>query len=252
MDVERLSADVGATVELSEVLLIAANGALQVGTPLVDGARIVAEVMEQGRDRKIEVFKYKNKTRYRRRYGHRQPFTRLAIRQIVTGTGQVIEAEEKPKRPARPKRPRKAEPRATAVEATGDVTTVPAPEAVSEVQAAPRTRRAAAAKPRAPAAKPRTAARPKATTAPKAAARPKATTAPKAAARPKATTAPKAAARPKAPAKLRATRAPKAEATADARAPAADARPARAPRAPRTRAAPGPTPAPEESTESGE
>jgi large subunit ribosomal protein L21 len=245
LDVERLSADVGATVELSEVLLIAANGALQVGTPLVDGARIVAEVMEQGRDRKIEVFKYKNKTRYRRRYGHRQPFTRLAIRQIVTGTGQVIEAEEKPKRPARPKRPRKAEPRATAVEATGDVTSAPAPEAVSEVQAAPRTRRAAAAKPR-------TAARPKAITAPKAAAKPKATTAPKAAARPKATTAPKAAARPKAPAKLRATRAPKAEATADARAPAADARPARAPRAPRTRAAPGPTPAPEESTESGE
>jgi large subunit ribosomal protein L21 len=53
-----------------------------VGTPVVDGARVLAEVLEHGRDKKILVFKYKNKTRYRRRYGHRQDFTRLAIRQI--------------------------------------------------------------------------------------------------------------------------------------------------------------------------
>ena len=90
VDVDRFEADVGQTVELTDVLLLANNGEIHVGTPLLDGARVLAEVIEQGRDRKILVFKYKNKTRYRRRRGHRQAFTRLAIRQI-------LEAGEEPK-----------------------------------------------------------------------------------------------------------------------------------------------------------
>jgi hypothetical protein len=53
------------------------------------------------KDKKILVFKYKNKTRYRRRHGHRQDFTRLAIRQILTEGQEATGAEEKPKRPAR-------------------------------------------------------------------------------------------------------------------------------------------------------
>ena len=51
------------------------DGDVQLGTPFVEGARVVAEVLDHGRDKKILVFKYKNKTRYRRRHGHRQDYT---------------------------------------------------------------------------------------------------------------------------------------------------------------------------------
>jgi len=130
--VDSISAEVGSTVELSDVLLIASNGDVRVGRPTIEGARVIAEVVEHGRDRKIIVFKYKAKTRYRRRRGHRQGYTRLAVRQIVTAEG-VIEAEAKPKRRAAAKaaakparRARKTEPEAAA----------PAAEAVP-VEAAP-------------------------------------------------------------------------------------------------------------------
>jgi large subunit ribosomal protein L21 len=92
IDVERIPAAVGSTVELIDVLLVANdNGDITVGAPLVEGARVIARVVEQGRGPKVVVFKYKAKTRYRRKRGHRQPYTRLVIEQIVTG-------EEAPKR----------------------------------------------------------------------------------------------------------------------------------------------------------
>ncbi len=78
-------------------MLIAANGDIRIGQPTLEGARVIAEVVEHGRDPKIIVFKYKAKTRYRRRRGHRQGYTRLAVRQIMTAEGP-LEAEEKPKR----------------------------------------------------------------------------------------------------------------------------------------------------------
>jgi ribosomal protein L21 len=81
-------------VEFSDVLLVDDAGEIQLGTPFVEGARVVAEVIEQGRDAKILVFKYKNKTRYRRRKGHRQAYTRVAVRQILTGGQQAAEAEK--------------------------------------------------------------------------------------------------------------------------------------------------------------
>jgi large subunit ribosomal protein L21 len=140
--VDSISAEVGSTVELSDVLLIASNGDVRVGRPTIEGARVIAEVVEHGRDRKIIVFKYKAKTRYRRRRGHRQGYTRLAVRQIVTAEG-VIEAEAKPKRRAPAKaaakparRARKTEPGAAA----------PAAEA-APVEAAPVEAPAVEAKP---------------------------------------------------------------------------------------------------------
>ena len=76
---------------------------------MVDGARVIAEVVEHGRDKKIAVFKYKNKTRYRRRHGHRQDYTRLAIRGILAAGEESLSQEEaKPKRPARKKPTAKA------------------------------------------------------------------------------------------------------------------------------------------------
>jgi large subunit ribosomal protein L21 len=104
IDVDSLPAEVGSTVEMTDVLLIAGNGDVKVGRPVLEGARVIAEVVEQGRGPKIIVFKYKAKTRYRRRRGHRQGYTRLVVRQILTAEGPP-EAEEKPKR----RRPSKAE-----------------------------------------------------------------------------------------------------------------------------------------------
>jgi large subunit ribosomal protein L21 len=138
IDVDLLTAEVGSTIELSDVLLVAANGDVSIGRPLVEGARVVAEVIEHGREKKILVFKYKAKTRYRRRHGHRQGYTRLAVRQILTAAG-ALEAEEKPKRraakaegkPARRTRAAKAETEEAATETVeaGAEASVEAPEA---------------------------------------------------------------------------------------------------------------------------
>ena len=103
LDVDRLEADVGSTVELTEVLLLSDGNAATVGAPTVADAKVVAEVLEHGRDKKITVFKYKNKTRYRRKKGHRQNYTRLAIKQMGIGKLEAIEAKPKPKRAARKK-----------------------------------------------------------------------------------------------------------------------------------------------------
>ena len=158
---DSIPAEVGSTVELGDVLLIASNGDVSVGRPTIEGARVIAEVIEHGRDRKIIVFKYKAKTRYRRRRGHRQGYTRLAVRQIVTAEG-VIEAEEKPKRRAPAKaaakparRPRKAAPAAEAPAA--EAPPVEAPPEAPETEAKP-ARRARTRKPAAEAASVATAA----------------------------------------------------------------------------------------------
>jgi len=86
IDVEKLPAAEGDRIELTDVLLINSDDRTVIGQPLVPNAKVIAEVVEQGRDEKITVFKYKAKTRYRRKLGHRQPYTRLAIREIVTGS----------------------------------------------------------------------------------------------------------------------------------------------------------------------
>ncbi len=101
LDVDLLSAEVGSTVELTDVLLLSGNGDVRVGTPTLDGVRVIAEVMEHGRAKKILVYKQKSKTRYRRKRGHRQGYTRLSIRQIVTGTEAAADETAKPKRPTR-------------------------------------------------------------------------------------------------------------------------------------------------------
>ena len=94
LDVDRLDAEIGAKVDLG-VLLLGGDGETLVGAPTIDGARVVAEVVEHGRGKKILVFKYKNKTRYRRRQGHRQDYTRLSIQEIVAGGKTVSKAEDK-------------------------------------------------------------------------------------------------------------------------------------------------------------
>lgn len=83
IEVEKLPAEEGETVELTDVLLVSDDAGVRHGRPLVDGAKVVGRVVKQGRGRKIIVFKYKAKTRYRKKTGHRQAITRIAIEDIV-------------------------------------------------------------------------------------------------------------------------------------------------------------------------
>jgi large subunit ribosomal protein L21 len=83
VEVALLDAEPGSQVELGEVLLIGGGERAQVGSPLIAGAKVLAKVLGDVKGDKIVVFKYKNKKRYRRRTGHRQQYTRIAISQIV-------------------------------------------------------------------------------------------------------------------------------------------------------------------------
>ena len=97
VDVDRLDVSEGDSVELDRVLLIADADKVMVGTPTVGGAKVMATSQGEGRGKKIIVFRYKSKTRYRRKTGHRQSYTRLAI-DSITGLGAT---EDKPVKNAR-------------------------------------------------------------------------------------------------------------------------------------------------------
>jgi len=73
----------GGAIELDRVLLIADGDKVTVGKPVIDGARVLATVKQNGRGKKIIVFKYKPKVRYRRKSGHRQLYTSLSIDNIL-------------------------------------------------------------------------------------------------------------------------------------------------------------------------
>ena len=80
--VEKLDAEVESTIELDNVLVLSNDEGLVVGKPIVEGAKVVATVLAQGKAKKIIVFKYKRKKDYRRKQGHRQPYTKLQIEKI--------------------------------------------------------------------------------------------------------------------------------------------------------------------------
>ena len=85
IEVEKLPVAEGETVELTDVLLVSDDAGLRQGQPLLDGVKVVGRVVKQDRGPKIIVFKYKPKVRYRKKTGHRQAITRIAIDDIVTG-----------------------------------------------------------------------------------------------------------------------------------------------------------------------
>ena len=81
--VESIPGDIGDTVELTDVRMVSSEEGVTLGTPTVDGARVVTEISERGRGKKIVVFKYKPKVRYRRKKGHRQHYTDLTVTDIL-------------------------------------------------------------------------------------------------------------------------------------------------------------------------
>ena len=80
---EKVAGDIGAKVELGNVLLVENEGNVQVGNPLVANAKIQATVVEHDRAKKILVFKKKRKKQYRRTHGHRQDYTAVRIDNII-------------------------------------------------------------------------------------------------------------------------------------------------------------------------
>jgi len=79
IQVEKIEGEPGQTVLMNQVLLVVDGQEVKVGQPLVIGANVTAQIQDQGRQRKVFIFKYKRRKRYRRRAGHRQPFTALKI-----------------------------------------------------------------------------------------------------------------------------------------------------------------------------
>ena len=80
--VEKLDAAEGDSVTFEEVLALDEGSGLKIGRPFVEGAKVTASVVKVGKGPKIRILKYRHKTNYRRRQGHRQPFTKVKIEKI--------------------------------------------------------------------------------------------------------------------------------------------------------------------------
>jgi len=83
--IEKVPGEPGTELQFTDVLMTASEGAVQVGSPTVQGARVTAHVVQQGKAKKILVFKKKRRKNYRRRQGHRQRITTVRVASIETG-----------------------------------------------------------------------------------------------------------------------------------------------------------------------
>lgn len=79
LQVEKLAGDVGSEITFDQVLMLGSGEDVQVGQPVVQGATVKGHIVEQGKNKKIIVFKYKRRKRYRRKQGHRQMYTAVKI-----------------------------------------------------------------------------------------------------------------------------------------------------------------------------
>lgn len=80
--VELLDAEVGNTVDVEKVLMVNKDGQVKVGNPFVEGAKVTLKVEEHGKGKKLVVFKFKAKKNYRKKQGHRQPYTQVVVEKI--------------------------------------------------------------------------------------------------------------------------------------------------------------------------
>lgn len=81
--VEKLKAEVGAAVEMDKVLAVGRENGITLGKPYVDGAKVVLKVLEQGKGKKVMIYKYKPKKKSRKLRGHRQPYTKVVVDKIM-------------------------------------------------------------------------------------------------------------------------------------------------------------------------
>jgi large subunit ribosomal protein L21 len=109
LQIEKIEGAAGDAVNFSDVLMVAGDGDPHVGAPLVSGALVSAEVVEQARGPKIIIFKKKRRQNYRRKRGHRQDLTTVRILEILTGGASPARAQHEPAAPVKAKPPVKAE-----------------------------------------------------------------------------------------------------------------------------------------------
>jgi large subunit ribosomal protein L21 len=83
LKVEKLTAEVGSTIDIKEVLLVANGDDIKVGKPFVDGSKVVATVTAHGRGKKIHIIKFRRRKHHMKRMGHRQDFTEVQITKIA-------------------------------------------------------------------------------------------------------------------------------------------------------------------------
>lgn len=86
--IEKIAGEAGETVTFADVLTVGAGADIAIGTPIVEGALVVGEVVKQFRDKKVIIFKKKRRQHYRRKNGHRQELTLVRITEILTGGAQ--------------------------------------------------------------------------------------------------------------------------------------------------------------------
>jgi len=113
IEVEKLAGEAGEIIQFSDVLMLAGEGAAQIGAPTIDGASVARQVVEQKRADKIVVFKKKRRKNYRRKKGHRQHLTQVRITEILTSGKKPSKAAAKP---AAAKKDEKAEAKKPAAE----------------------------------------------------------------------------------------------------------------------------------------
>ena len=81
--VEKLQAEVGEGISFDKVLLVSDDNGIKAGKPILEGVKVEAEVLEQGKAKKVIVFRYRAKKNYRKKNGHRQPYTKVKIKSIA-------------------------------------------------------------------------------------------------------------------------------------------------------------------------
>ena len=91
---EKLDAEEGKKVTFDNVILVSNEGKIQIGNPYVKGVKVEGKVISHGKGKKIIVFKMKPKKNYRRKQGHRQPYTKIEITKIITATTKSSEKKE--------------------------------------------------------------------------------------------------------------------------------------------------------------
>lgn len=88
--VEKLKGKEGSEINFTDVLLIQKEKETIIGKPIIKDAKVVAKILEQGKGKKIIIFKYKAKKRYKKKAGHRQPFTEIEIKDILLSTQKSV------------------------------------------------------------------------------------------------------------------------------------------------------------------
>ncbi len=129
ISVEKLNVEAGQKVEFDKVLVMSSDADLQIGAPYVDGAKVFGNVLENGKAKKVVIFKYKAKKDYRKKQGHRQPYTMVEI----TGIG----ADKPAKKKAAPKAEAKSEAKAEAPKAKAPKAEKAAPKAEAKADVKP-------------------------------------------------------------------------------------------------------------------